>query len=118
MAQRNQQNFNAMRQDAIRRSREMHRRAEPEIPSSSEDPVTPQSPPPSPPSPQNQSKKPQRSPLGELTGLLEGLPLSDELHGFLTDWDGEKLALAGILYLLWKEGGDPVLLLALGYILL
>ena len=93
------QNFDAMRQDAIRRSREMQRRA---VPSSAPEP---------PP-------KPSDPPPGELHALLESLHLSGELHSLLHDWDGEKLALAGLLYLLWKEGTDPALLLALAYILL
>ena len=80
------QNFDAMRQDAIRRSREMQRRAAP-LP-------------------------------GELTGILDSLHFGDELHSLLHDWDTEKIALAGLLYLLWKEGADPVLLLAIAYILL
>lgn len=123
MAQRNPQNFNAMRQDAIRRSREMHRRADPGLPPQPEAPVPPPAPPPPPPPAPSPSSappppKPARSPLGDLSGILEGLHLSDELHGLLTDWDGEKLALAGMLYLLWKEGSDPVLLIAMAYILL
>jgi hypothetical protein len=44
--------------------------------------------------------------------------LPETLQSLLHDWDGEKLALAGLLYLLYKEGADPALLLALGYILL
>lgn len=110
MAQRNAQSFDAMRQDAIRRSREMHRRANPEPPSPPAPPPPPE-PPPSPP----EHRPP---PVPDLSGLLEGLHLSEELRGLLTVWDGEKLALAGILYLLWKEGADPALLLALAYILL
>ena len=105
------QNFDAMRQDAIRRSREMQRRAVPSSP-----PEPPPKPPPvcEPPPP----PKPPGPPPGELHALLESLHLSGELHSLLHDWDGEKLALAGLLYLLWKEGTDPALLLALAYILL
>ena len=106
MAQRNAQSFDAMRQDAIRRSREMHRRAN----------LTPPSPPPPVPPPPPQEQRPPTT--QQLSGLLEGLHLSEELHGLLTEWDGEKLALAGMLYLLWKEGADPALLLAIAYILL
>ena len=109
MAQRNAQGFDAMRQDAIRRSREMHRRANPE-------PLPLPPPPPEPPHPPEPEHRPP--PTITLSGLLEGLHLSEELHGLLTNWDGEKIALAGILYLLWKEGADPALLLAIAYILL
>ncbi len=101
------QNFDAMRQDAIRRSREMQRRAAPS--------PHPEPPPPSPPP----DLPPPKLPVPpELNGLLESLHLTDELHSLLRDWDGEKLALAGLLFLLWKEGADPALLLAIAYILL
>ncbi len=111
MAQRSQPSFDAMRQDAIRRSREMHRRAQ--------IPAPPDIPPPPPPAPMPPPfPPPPPKPPGELQNLLEGLHLPDELHHLFTDWDGEKIALAGLLYLLWKEGADPVLLLALAYILL
>ena len=105
------QNFDAMWQDAIRRSREMQRRAVPPSPPGA---------PPLPPKPHEPPPPPHKPPPppGELGGLLESLHLSEELHALLHDWDGEKLALAGILYLLWKEGTDPALLLAIAYILL
>ena len=93
MAQTPQQNFDAMRQDAIRRSREMQRRAVPMPP--------PEVPP-----------KPPAVPKPEMP------PLSDELHHLLTGWDSEKLTLLALLYLLYKEGAEPELLLALAYILL
>lgn len=115
MAQRHSQSLDAMRQDAIRRSREMHRRAQPppppppmQMPPQDELPPPPPMPPPTHPKPQ----------LADLSSLLGGLHLPEELHGILTEWDGEKMALAGLLYLLWKEGADPSLLLALAYILL
>lgn len=109
-------NFDAMRQDAIRRSREMQRRANHRYPVPPEPSVpTPPEPPASPPS---ECEKPKPSSETSIGSLLSSLHLSDELHSLLTDWDGEKLALAGLLYLLWKEGNDPVLLLALAYILL
>ena len=89
MAQTPQQNFDAMRQDAIRRSKEMQRKAVP---------MSPPSPPKSEP--------------------LQNLQISEELQHLLTKWDGEKLALLGLLYLLYKEGAEMELLLALAYILL
>ena len=90
MAQTPQQNFDAMRQDAIRRSKEMQRKAVP-MPSPS-----------SPPKPET----------------LQNFQFSEELQHLLTKWDGEKLALLGLLYLLYKEGAEMELLLALAYILL
>lgn len=81
MAQSLQQNFDAMRQDAIRRSREMQRRAVP---------ITPPQPP-------------------ELPG---------ETQNSLSKLDTEKLTLLAMLYLLYKEGAEVELLLAIAYILL
>ena len=110
MAQRNPPSFDAMRQDAIRRSREMHRRA---MPAPHPPPVPPAEQIPPPPIP-----TPPPKPANELGNLLGTLHLPEEFRGLLTDWDGEKLALAGLLYLLYKEGSDPALLLAIAYILL
>ena len=95
MAEQNR-GFDAMRQDAIRRSREMQRRAVPVQPAPP--PVKELSEPPEPP------QKPQGAPLPEL------------LQGLLKDWDAEKLGLAGLLFVLYREGADPALLLALAYI--
>ena len=97
MARSPQQNFDAMRQDAIRRSREMQRRAVPMPP-----------PPPASPMPERPSERPAppiQNPPGELQNLLSGL-------------NGEKLALLALLYLLYKEGAETELLLAIAYILL
>ena len=97
----NDRNFNAMRQDAIRRSREMQRRSRPD---------------PAPPPPEPHPEPPPAPPPPPPPPLIPGL--TGELGHLLHDWDGEKIALAALLYLLWKEGADPALLLALGYILL
>ncbi len=94
MAQYPQQNFNAMRQDAIRRSREMQRRAVP--------PSSPPAPEPLPVPPASPS-----------TGILP-----KELQHLLTDWDSERLILLALLYILYKEGADHKLLLAIAYIML
>lgn len=85
MAQTPQQNFNAMRQDAIRRSKEMQRRA-----------VSVPSPPPELPAP----------------------PESVDFKHFLNGLDSEKLVLLGLLYLLYKDGAEIELLVAVAYILL
>lgn len=90
-----QQNFSAMRQDAIRRSREMQRRAAPAPPV---------------PHPEQPSMEPASS--------LHSTPLPPELKTLLQGWDGERLALLGLLYFLWKEGADTKLLLAIAYIML
>ncbi|MBE6849076.1 MAG: hypothetical protein E7502_04115 [Ruminococcus sp.] len=92
MGQFPQQNFNAMRQDAIRRSREMQRRAG--IPQPAE---------------QKKPEIPDNPPQPQLPSELEGL-----LHG----WDAERLALLGLLYILYKDGADLGLILAIAYILL
>lgn len=99
MAQVPQQNFNAMRQDAIRRSREMQRRAVPM--------------PPAPAVPPKLS-----APPAPKSDLFQHLHISEELQNLLTSWDGEKIALLALLYLLYKEGAELELLLALAYIIL
>ena len=100
-----QQGGNAMRQDAIRRSREMQRRAgmRQNIP----EPPKPELPKPEPQMPE-QTHSPAPS----------GFALPKELQGLLKGWDGERLALLGLLYILYKDGADPKLLLAIAYILL
>lgn len=112
MPQQPQQSFDAMRQDAIRRSREMQRRAMPSPPPPENRPPLPPPEQPIPPEPPPPPKPPQAQ------GLLQSLKLPEELNGLLTDWNGEKIALAALLYLLYKEGADVSLLLAMAYILL
>lgn len=92
-----ERSFDAMRQDAIRRSREMQRRAAPLPPPDVQE--TREMPPPAQPPKQK-------------------LALPEELRGLLTEWDAEKLGLAGLLWVLYREGADPALLIALAYILL
>ena len=110
--------FDAMRQDAIRRAREMQRQARPfpPPPPPAPPPVRPDGPPhpvpPHPDDPPHPDPPPPAPPP-----LLPG-ELSDLRHGLMTGWDGERLALAGLLYLLYREGADPALLLALAYVLL
>jgi len=108
MAQSPQMNFDAMRQDAVRRSREMQRRAMPPPPEVSS-PIPPTPPPPAPITPPRPPERPD---------LLKNLHFSDDLQKLLTGWDGEKLALLGLLYLLYKEGAELELLLAIAYIML
>ncbi|MBD5142465.1 MAG: hypothetical protein K2K06_12125 [Oscillospiraceae bacterium] len=98
MARYPQQSFDAMRQDAIRRSKEMQRRAMPPLPPES-----------------FSSMPPKPKPKSD---LLEHLHLSEDLKKMLTDWDGEKLALLALLYLLYKEGAELELLIAIAYIML
>ena len=87
--------INSMRQDAIRRSQEMHSRA-----------------------------VRGNAPEGTVNGITElktqtqgknAAGLLSEITGSL---DGDKLLIAALLLLLMREGGDIRLILALGYILL
>ncbi|MDE7122574.1 MAG: hypothetical protein K2O42_10505 [Oscillospiraceae bacterium] len=107
MARYPQQSFDAMRQDAIRRSREMQRRAVPQMPPESIQP-------PAHPSGRNY----QEAGSGAGMHLNSGLQLPEDLRKILTDWDGEKFALLALLYLLYKEGADLELLIAIAYIML
>ncbi len=72
------------------------------------------------PNPAPEPPKPSPPPPPEPSGVSappKG-PLPLELQGLLSGMDGEKLALLALLYLLYKEGADLTLLLAIGYILL
>ena len=84
MAQRPTPGFDAMRQDAIRRSREMHRRA---VPS------------PSPPSVPLETPEPPEVSLS----FLQSLSIPAELTGLLTDWDtsSTRKAPTRLCFLLW-----------------
>lgn len=110
MAVQNRRYINKMRQDAIRRSREMREQAlersdrdippddtETEIPEQEE--IKSQPPPP--------TKQSVKNSLGSLITELIGNPI-----------DSDKLLIAAILLMLMKEGGDKRLILALGYILI
>lgn len=46
------------------------------------------------------------------------LPSSDPVSGLLSNLDGETLLIIGLMYLLYTEKADNMLLLALAYILL
>lgn len=95
-----QRNPGAMRQDAMRRSREMQRRAEEN--SAKQADIPPYI-----------SEKSDAPPPSHQTSLL-----MNELQNLLTGWDSERLALLGLLYFLYKEGADAKLLLAIAYIIL
>ncbi|MDE6087475.1 MAG: hypothetical protein K2G25_03730 [Oscillospiraceae bacterium] len=107
MARYPQQSFDAMRQDAIRRSREMQRRAVPQMPPESVQPLA------HPP-----GRNYQEAGSGARIHPNAGLQLPEDLRKILTEWDGEKFALLALLYLLYKEGADLELLIAIAYIML
>lgn len=105
------QEFNKMQQEALARVREMQKRSqtyvEPEPP--------PQSPPPT-------AHKPETSGLSGLSGLFssQGQTAKDLVGKLLKDIhiDEEKAIIALLIYVLYKNGGDVKLMLALGYLLL
>lgn len=97
-----QQNFNAMRQDAIRRSREMQRRAAQGMSAPPKPPLSP--------------AEPMHTDAPVKPAQNNALP--KELQNLLGGWDGERIALLALLYFLYKEGTDAKLLLAIAYILL
>jgi len=96
MAGFDRRQVNRMRQEAIRRSKEMYSRAGLNTPKTEE----------------NLSQSPQLP--GPAKDKLSGL--IDELFG--GSLDGDKLLIAALLLLLIREGADIKLILALGYILL
>lgn len=111
MAYSDDNNFTTMQEEAIRRVREMQRRSrsivgassnsEPAPPNAEETPHT-----------QN-AHSPQKAP--QSSSLLSGL-----LGGNLGDIkiDEEKALIGLLIYILYKQGADIKLLLALGYLLL
>lgn len=109
MAMPDSRQMNRMRQEAIRRSQEMHRRSVvnashySEGSSIDEPPVQI-----SPESDVPDSDKMKNQP-NHLNGLLDGI--------FGGNLDTDKLLIAAILLLLIKEGADKKLIIALGYIL-
>ncbi|WP_295210102.1 hypothetical protein [Ruminococcus sp.] len=113
--------FSTMQEEAIRRVREMQRRSRSIV--GAEDTTTFQPPPtqaqtqsrPVQQSSSSQSQsKPASSLLGGLLGGKDGTPF--DLGGVKID---EEKALIGMLiYILYKQGADIKLLLALGYLLL
>ena len=105
MAELDRRQMNRMRQDAIRRSNEMHRRSAVSSSHYSGDEVRD-----IPPLPDVPADAPANENSKQLSDLLSGL-LSDGL-------DADKLLIAAVLLLLLYEGGDKKLLIALGYILM
>ena len=98
-----------MRRDALKRMQDMQRRAE----------GAGFSPPPPPASP------PRRRQGSDLRGLLGSIlkPSGREQEGALLHIAGipideEKAMIAMLIYILYKQGADVKLLLALGYLLL
>ena len=99
MADFNENELNQMRRDALRRMQEMQRRAMP----------GPAEPPPKP------GEAEASSLLGSLFGSRQGgKPLN--IAGVAVD--EEKAMIAMLIYILYKQGGDIKLLLALAYLLL
>ena len=89
---------NMMRQDALRRQREMKRAS-----------CIKPAPPPPPPEPPRQ--EPPRIPQ---TGKAADNPL----EALLGSLDQDRLILLALLFVIWREGGDTKLLAALAYVLL
>ncbi len=101
MADFNEKDLNTMRQDALRRMREMQRRAMPRPPEGG-------------PSP-----KPREGSTFPLLGALAGGERGSRtfnIGGMAID--EEKAMIAMLIYILYKQGADIKLLLALGYLLM
>ena len=99
MAYSDDNNFTTMQEEAIRRVREMQKRSRSIVGAS----------PNSEPAPPKAEETPQSSSL--LSGLLGG-NLGD------IKIDEEKALIGLLIYILYKQGADIKLLLALGYLLL
>ena len=94
MADYNDRELNAMRRDALKRMQEMQRRAAPQSGG------------------RNAEQQPEPRHRESAGGLLPaGLPGKLSL-------DEEKAMIAMLIYILYKQGADIKLLLALGYLLM
>lgn len=121
MASNREQDMMQLQQDAVRRVMEMQRQAQARVHPEREKPPSkpkpgPKPDPPPPPSPKPEKpKNPEPRPETKLTvpksGLLDGILSS-------TGLDKEQLLLLGLGYLLYKDGADHKLLLAILYLLL
>lgn len=90
---------NMMRQDAQRRHREMRRGELRPVPL----------PPPKP----KEEPKPEPPPKQQNPHIAE-----NPLESILSKLDSDKMLLLALLYVLWREGGDIQLIIALAYVLL
>lgn len=112
-----QSEINSMRQDALRRTREMHSRsgyAKNNVQARQNQPVPPES-------------------VSQIESSINGTvknqssahknnsnPLNGLLSGFFTDGkiDNDKILIIALIFILAKEGADIKLLIALGYIMM
>ena len=112
MASYDEAQFDRMRQEAIARAREMQRRAQ--IPinfsnNSNSEHRSESTPPPPPPAPEPPANTQQQGGIG---GILSSI------LGHDTKIDEEKALIGMLIYILYKNGADVKLMLALGYLLL
>ena len=111
MASNQEQDMMQLQQDAVRRVMEMQRQARARVqPSPNEPPPNP-TPPDQKPEPKPESNPEPKPKPPSKSGLLDGILSS-------TGLDKEQLLLLGLGYLLYKDGADHKLLLALLYLLL
>lgn len=113
MASYDEVQFDRMRQEAIARAREMQRRAQIPINFSgqSRSEGAPTAPPPPPPPPPAAPAPPVQK-QGGIGGILSSI------LGHDTKIDEEKALIGMLIYILYKNGADVKLMLALGYLLL
>lgn len=113
MASYDEVQFDRMRQEAIARAREMQRRAQIPINFSGERRTeNAQTAPPPPPPPPPAAPAPPAQKQGGIGGILSSI------LGHDTKIDEEKALIGMLIYILYKNGADVKLMLALGYLLL
>lgn len=116
--------FSSLREQALRRMRQMHSSAQSSEPQVNSSPVSEPISHPDPPGihneHNNESRRKQASPFSEFLGSLAGIgnqnnqkSLFDELN-----IDEEKAVIGILIYVLYKNGADIKLMLALGYLLI
>jgi hypothetical protein len=111
MADYNRQNFNSMKQEAVRNAQEMHKRTAetPENKTSSNDkpPVN---------NTKNFSEQKKNMNSGGILGFADGI--FDSLGISKGKTDSDKIMIVLMIIILAREGADLKLLIALGYILM
>lgn len=111
-----QADINHMRQDALRRTREMHSRSgytQSNVQAKESPPISSER------FTINENARKENS-SAEYRNKNNSNPLSGLLSGFFTDGklDNDKIIIIALIFILAKEGADLKLLIALGYILM
>lgn len=117
--------FSSLREEALRRMRQMHSASHSSRPPAEASPPQevyspPISPPPPPPEVHKDPGRSKASPFSEFLGSLAGIGGQRESRSLFDELniDEEKAIIGVLIYVLYKNGADIKLMLALGYLLI